>query len=117
MKKLFSQIQKHLCSTLETPPTGNALKRINNLSGFITGMIRKGKSSLPAIGSGIPKNINADSKTIAAKRFVENKWTDYDTHYLPFLVEFLRAFIAFTPAWEKLCIVMMVAKWVKIMQY
>jgi hypothetical protein len=105
MKKLFSRIQEHLCSTHEALPTGNALKRINSLSGFITGMIRKGKSTLPAIGSGIPKNINADSKTIAAKRFVENKWTDYDSHYLPFLAEFLRAFIAFTPAWEKLCLV------------
>jgi hypothetical protein len=59
-------------------------------------MIRKGSSHLPDIGSGIPKNIDANSKTIAAKRFVENKWTDYDTHFLPYLSAFLRGVICST---------------------
>lgn len=102
MKKLFSQLHQKLCSIYEKPPQGNALKRITTLSGLIAGMIRKGSSNLPDIGSGLPQNIDANSKTVAAKRFVNNKWTDYETHYLPFIVEFLRAIIAFTPVGDSL---------------
>jgi hypothetical protein len=97
MKRLFTQIQGQLVKLGEQKPQGNALKRINNLSGFISGMIRKGSSHLVAIGSGLPKDINAHSKTIAAKRFVENKWTDFDVHFLPYLLSFLRGILAFTP--------------------
>ena len=74
MKKLFNQIHRRLVSLSVETPQGHALKRLNNLSGFISGMIRKGSSHLPDIGSGLPKNIDSASKTAAAKRFVENKW-------------------------------------------
>ena len=96
MKKLFSRIQTRLVNLSIEKPEGHALKRINTLSGLISGMIRKGSSHLPDIGSGLPQNINADSKTIAAKRFVENKWIDFDTHYLPYLSAFLKGILAYT---------------------
>jgi len=96
MKKVFQQIQTRLVNISLVKPEGNALKRINTLSGLVSGMIRKGSSHLPDIGSGLPQNINADSKTVAAKRFVENKWTDYDLHFLPFLAAFIRGVIACT---------------------
>lgn len=94
MKKLFTEVQRSLSSISGQAAQGHELKRLNNLSGFICGMIRKGSSHLSEIGSGLPKNINSNSKTVAAKRFVENKWTDYGVHYLPFLQAFLRCFIA-----------------------
>ena len=94
MKKVFNQIQSRLIGLSATAPQGNALKRINTLSGLISGMIRKGSSHLPDIGSGICKNIDAHSKTTAAKRFVENKWTDYETHFLPYLSAFVRGIVA-----------------------
>lgn len=96
MKNFFTEIQKRLISLSPQRPEGHALKRINNLSGLISGMIRKGSSHLPDIGSGIRKNIDSHSKTTAAKRFVENKWTDFDTHFLPFLTAFIRGIVAFT---------------------
>jgi len=96
MKKVFHQIQTRLVNLSEVRPEGNALKRLNTLSGLVSGMIRKGSSHLPDIGSGLPQNINADSKTVAAKRFVENKWTDYDLHFLPFLTAFIRGVLACT---------------------
>ena len=90
---LYNRIKQSLLSTLPEQPEGNALKRLNTLSGLITGMIRKGSSHMPAIGSGIAKNIDANSKTVAATRFISNEWTDYDTHYLPFLTSFLKGMI------------------------
>lgn len=59
-------------------------------------MIRKNSCHMADIGIGLPQNIDANSKEVAAKRFVDNKWTDFDTHYLPFLTKFLQAIIAFT---------------------
>lgn len=94
MKNLFEKINKCLVSLTPDPPQGNALKRIKNLSGFVSGMICKKSSHLPNIGSGLPKNINANSKTDAAKRFVANKWTDYQTHFLPFLTAFIRGILS-----------------------
>ncbi len=72
------------------------MKRINVLAGLIAGMIRKDSCHMADIGSGLPQDIDAYSKETAAKRFVDNKWTDFDVHYLPFLTQFLRAIIAFT---------------------
>ena len=100
MKKVFHQIQSRLVSLHEITPEGNALKRINTLSGLVSGMIRKGSSHLPDIGSGLRKNINSNSKTVAAKRFIENKWTDYDVHFLPFLAAFLRGILLCTSCLE-----------------
>lgn len=88
-------MRSELFKVHERPLEGHALGRINNLSGFITGMIRKGSSHLPDLGYGLPQNIDANSKTTAAKRFVANKWTDIETHYLPYLQRFLQGFILY----------------------
>jgi len=101
MKNVFSQIQRRLISLHEVCPEGNALKRINTLSGLVSGIIRKGSSHLPDIGSGMRKEIDANSKTIAAKRFIANKWTDYEVHFLPFLTAFLRGIILCTTSLGK----------------
>ncbi len=58
------------------------------------------------IGSGLPQDIDAYSKETAAKRFVENKWVVYETHYLPFLKQFLRAVLTFSDYRCKIRLVM-----------
>lgn len=95
MQNIFRTIQSRLKDVNGQVAEGNALKRINTLSGLISGMIRKGSSHLEAIGSGLPQDIDAHSKTVAAKRFVANKWTDYDHHFLPFLQAFLSGVVAY----------------------
>lgn len=95
MKTLYKSVQSRLVG-LSNNVTGHALNRLNNLSGFVCGMIRKGNSNLPDVGSGLPQDINANSKTIAAKRFMSNPHTDFKVHYLPFLQAFLRGILAFS---------------------
>lgn len=82
------------------------MKRIKNLCGLIAGIIRKDSCHMADIGSGLPQDIDAYSKEIAAKRFVENKWVDHETHFLPFLNQFLRALLAFLPPWSEMRLVM-----------
>lgn len=95
MKNLYKAIQSRLVQ-ISDKPQGNALKRLNKLSGFICGMIRKGNSNLPDIGSGLPQSIDANSKTIAAKRFVSHCKTEYKVHFLPFLRAFIRGILAYS---------------------
>lgn len=97
MKNLFTQLQRKLCSVCGAPPQGHELKRINNLCGMIAGMIRKGSCHMADIGTGLPQDIDANSREVAAKRFVDNKWVDYGTYFLPFLGQFLRALLALLP--------------------
>ncbi|NJN78427.1 MAG: hypothetical protein HC803_08955, partial [Saprospiraceae bacterium] len=95
MKNSFRRIETQL-KNLSGNPQGHAATRITRLSGLINGMIRKGSSHLSDIGSGIPEDIDANSKTTAAKRFISNKWTDTETHFLPFLQSFLGGVLMFT---------------------
>ena len=89
---LYGNIQKSLSELSPHLPQGHALKRLNSLSALISGMITKGKSHLSKIGSGLPQEIHSLSQEIHAKRFLENKYTDYKVHYLPYLPALLSSF-------------------------
>lgn len=104
MKNSFKRIKTQL-EQLSGNPQGHAAARINRLSGLVNGMVRKGSSHLVDLGSGIPENIDANSKTTAAKRFISNKWTDVETHFLPFLQAFLRGVLMLTNLKEGIVLV------------
>ncbi len=93
-KNLFNQVKKALISLQPKGIQGHALKRITRLTAFVSGMIDKKSCHLNALGSGIIEDINEASRESAAKRFVENKYTDYSLHYLPYLTPLLRSIIA-----------------------
>lgn len=90
--KIFTEVQKSLSDLSVQELRGHALKRINTLSGLVSGMIEKGKSHLSKIGTGLSGDINAHSQEIHAKRFLENQYTDYKVHYLPYLSHFIASF-------------------------
>ena len=56
-------------------------------------MLRKKKSTMAALGSGLPQQITAHSQEKACKNFLDNAWNDYQTHYLPYITHFLPLFI------------------------
>ena len=93
-KNLFKKIEKALISLQPQGIQGDALKRITTLTALVKGMIDKQSCHLNALGSGIENDINDSSREIAAKRFVENKYTDYKLHYLPYLSQLLKTLIA-----------------------
>ncbi|MDZ7876655.1 MAG: hypothetical protein U5L45_03245 [Saprospiraceae bacterium] len=88
-KKTFSEIRTFLDHYSPQPATGYIAQRLNSLSGLISGAIHSGSSHLSKIGSGLPQNINALSKEIHAKRFLESKHIDIKFHYMPYLKQFL----------------------------
>lgn len=97
-KNLFKAVKKALISLQPKGIEGHALKRITRLTALISGMIDSGSCHLNALGSGIIEDIDDASREAAAKRFVENKYTDYNLHYLPYLTQLLSSAIALLPA-------------------
>lgn len=87
--KIFTDIKKALIELSPVHVQGHALKRINSLTGLIKGMIDKKSSHLSKIGTGLEQDINANSQEKHVKRFLENKYTDYKIHYLPYLACFI----------------------------
>lgn len=92
-KKLYVKILKKLRSTYCEAPKGHTLRRVKKLAGLICGMILKKRSTMSALGSGLPQYITAHSKEKACKQFLDNAWNDYSTHYLPYIEQYLPLFI------------------------
>lgn len=87
--QIYGKVLKALKAVQPKGLKGHALKRISKMTGLITGMIRYQSSHLAKLGKGLPQRITAHSKEKAAGTFLANKWTDIETHYLPFLKDML----------------------------
>lgn len=88
-KNIFTEIKKSLGSLSPVAVQGHAQKRLNSLTGLVSGMINKKSSHLSKIGTGLANDTNSNSQEKHAKRFLENKYTDYQVHYLPYLACFI----------------------------
>ena len=104
-KTLFKEIKKALISLQPEGIAGHALKRVTTLTAMVSGMIAKKSCHLNALGSGLQQDINDASRETAAKRFVENKYTDYSLHYLPYLTQLLVSIVGKLSQDEGLCLV------------
>jgi hypothetical protein len=84
-KRVFTEVKKSLRSLCALPVKGHAESRINTLCGLIVGQINSKSSTIPGLSKGIAKNNKGRSQEAHAQRFLENKSTDFDVHFLPFL--------------------------------
>jgi len=93
-KRLYRKIRKRLLKffkkLLGRKVKAHQRRRLNSLAAYITGMIREQDSALRSLGKGLGQLINAYSKEKAAKKFVYNKWVDYETFYEPYIREFVK---------------------------
>lgn len=88
-KKIFTEVRNGLKSLFDEADTKRAKKRLRTLSGLVSGMLHSKSSHLSCISKGLPQNIKSASLETHAKRFLENKYTDFKFHYLPFLKPFI----------------------------
>jgi hypothetical protein len=68
-------------------------------------MIRKKKPHMSALGSGLPQMITGHSQEKAMKMFLENSWTDFDFHYLPFIFDLIGQILGSVDPLEKIILV------------
>lgn len=74
-------------------PEGNSLRRLNTLTAMICGAIRTSESYLHSLGSELPQDIDSESRVKNVKRWLTNRYTDYDISYLPFIEPLLQSYI------------------------
>lgn len=75
--------------------------RFSKLCQLIYGLIQKGKSSLPALGSAMLGESDLASREKQVKRFLQSKYTACETFYFPFI----RAFLAGLPGKELILVI------------
>jgi len=75
------------------PQQGNPLRRTNSLAWQLCGIIKTGKSYLHSVGSEFPKDIDLESRVKNVKRWLINKYTDYDITFFPCIAPILACYI------------------------
>lgn len=75
-------------------PQGNELRRMNKLVGMLCGAIRTSKSHLHSLGSGLPQNIDSESRVKSVKRWLASRYTDYEVSFLPCIEPLIANFIS-----------------------
>lgn len=58
---------------------------------MISSLIREGRASLQQIGQGMDLEIDLESRVKKAKRWLKSKWTDAETHFIPYLIPIIRS--------------------------
>ncbi len=104
-KKMYRKVLKKLLSYYPKSIKGHALKRIKKMAAAICGMLRKKKPHMSALGSGLPQMITGHSQEKAMKMFLENSWTDFDFHYLPFISDLIGQVLGSVDPLEKIILV------------
>ncbi|WP_091546867.1 hypothetical protein [Thermoflexibacter ruber] len=59
--------------------------RVEKLASYIHALVRKGESSLEAIGAGLPAQTDQESRVKQVKRFLQSKYTDCHLLFFPFM--------------------------------
>ena len=58
---------------------------------MIGSLIRTGRASLQSIGQGMDLEIDLESRVKKAKRWLKSKWTDSESHFIPYLIPIIRS--------------------------
>ena len=73
------------------PPEGNPLRRLITLSCLIAVMTKAERASYKALGKEMDDNTDLESRIKKAKRWLTNKWTDIETHFIPYIKPIIRS--------------------------
>lgn len=64
--------------------------RLDTLSKVIFSIIHSGESSLQKIGNALPDGTDIESRVKKTKRFLDSKYTDHKSYFLPMIAPFLQ---------------------------
>lgn len=73
------------------PPEGNPLRRLITLSCLIAALTKAERASYKALGKEMDDNTDLESRIKKAKRWLTNKWTDIETHFIPYIKPIIRS--------------------------
>lgn len=84
-------VKKWLIKHQPVPPKGNAIRRLTTLSCLICAIVRAERASLKSLGKEMGGNTDLESRIKKAKRWLNNKWTDTETHFSPYVAPVIRS--------------------------
>lgn len=65
-------------------------KRLDTISKIVFSIIQRGHSSLQKIGAGLNDSTDLESRIKKTKRFLDSKYTDFESYFLPMITPFLQ---------------------------
>lgn len=84
-------VKKWLVKHQPEPPKGNALRRLTTLACLVCALVRAERASLKALGKEMEDSTDLESRIKKAKRWLNNKWTDTESHFLPYVAPVIRS--------------------------
>lgn len=89
-RRVYRTIRVTLKQLFPAEPKGNFARHLNTLAAMVAGMVQGKSSQLPTIARHAPEAAKAESRVKKYCRWLKNKRTSYEAHYLPFAQEILR---------------------------
>ena len=86
-------VKKWLIKHQPSEPKGHALRRLTVLACLISALTKSERASLKSIGEHMEDNIDLESRIKKAKRWLNNKWTDTASHFIPYVKPIIRTFL------------------------
>ena len=90
--KLYKDILRCLEKHAPTALSGHSLRRVQTLASMVYAMVSSQKSGIYAISSKLQgKDKQAESRVKQAKRWLDSKWTDFQTHFACYTMPLLKS--------------------------
>ena len=70
---------------------GHALRRITTLASLIAALTKSERASFKAIAKQMEDKTDLESRIKKAKRWLNNKWTDIEAHFIPYIKPIIRS--------------------------
>ena len=86
-------VKKWLIKHQPSEPKGHSLRRLTVLACLISAITKSERASLKSIGEYMEDDIDLESRIKKAKRWLNNKWTDTESHFIPYIKPIIRTFL------------------------
>lgn len=93
VKVYCKDVKKWLIKHQPNEPKGNSLRRITVLACLISALTKSERASLKSIGEQMEDKTDLESRIKKAKRWLNNKWTDTTSHFIPYIKPIIRTFL------------------------
>lgn len=92
-KVYCKDVKKWLIKHQPSEPKGHSLRRLTVLACLISAITKSERASLKSIGEYMEDDIDLESRIKKAKRWLNNKWTDTESHFIPYIKPIIRTFL------------------------
>ena len=94
---VIQRYKKTLDRVYQVKESRSNQKRVNILTGMLFAMIKSGQSSLHEVGNKYPDSTDLESRIKKVKRWLDSKYSDFNTFYIPYIYLLFNAIPSTSP--------------------